>query len=213
VVCGINLTTIAAPQVLIDQQLLNKYLAAFQEIKKRSQLKDEPHLDTLINLPGVLSVKDNPLNKETLWPHLKKVLAAALEDLSQARQKEGRALSVHLRKEAAALKKDVEKVSQRFKTVISKKASKIKNDEERAAFLKDTDITEEIERLSYHIRNFGAKIAQHSPIGKELDFIAQEMQREANTMGAKSCDSQISGWVVQLKSRVEKIREQVQNIE
>ena len=96
---------------------------------------------------------------------------------------------------------------------MKEKLTKIKTDEERAAFLKDKDITEEMERLVFHIRNFKTKLAQTGAIGKELDFIAQEMQREANTMAAKCCDVFISARVVQIKSQIEKIREQVQNIE
>jgi uncharacterized protein (TIGR00255 family) len=90
---------------------------------------------------------------------------------------------------------------------------KIKTEEERLAFLKGADIAEEIDRLSFHINNFQQKIAQGGTVGKELDFITQEMQREANTLGAKSFDSTISGRAVEMKSQIEKIREQVQNIE
>ena len=89
----------------------------------------------------------------------------------------------------------------------------ISSPDERSGFLKSTDITEELERLAFHVKNFHAKLAQNAPMGKELDFIAQEMQRETNTLAAKSFDAVIAGRVVQMKSQIEKIREQVQNIE
>ena len=91
--------------------------------------------------------------------------------------------------------------------------ARLSTDEEKSSFLKTADITEEIDRLKYHVGNFQRKLTQRGPVGKELDFIAQEMQREANTMGAKSCDTKISARVIQMKGEIEKIREQVQNIE
>jgi uncharacterized protein (TIGR00255 family) len=97
--------------------------------------------------------------------------------------------------------------------VLKEKLGAITTDEERNSFLKETDISEEVERLAFHIRNFKHKLSKNGPAGKELDFIAQEMQREANTLAAKTFDTVISSRVVQIKSQIEKIREQAQNIE
>jgi uncharacterized protein (TIGR00255 family) len=119
----------------------------------------------------------------------------------------------HLKKEVGFLTLGLKFVRARFQKVTKARAAGIKSSEECAAFLKDSDITEELERLDYHLKSFLRSLSRSSPIGKELDFIAQEMQREANTIGAKSCDSRMSGEVVQLKSRIEKIREQAQNVE
>ena len=120
---------------------------------------------------------------------------------------------VFLKSRAEILKKDLDMVKARFKKAVKDKLARINNDEERIGFIKEADITEEIERLAFHIGNFKSKLSKYGPIGKELDFVAQEMQREANTMGAKSCDAAISSTVVQIKSQIEKIREQAQNIE
>ncbi|MDP2044407.1 MAG: DUF1732 domain-containing protein, partial [Candidatus Omnitrophota bacterium] len=108
--------------------------------------------------------------------------------------------------------KDLILIKQRFAVAIKSRLKKI-GVEERSAFLKSADITEEMDRLNFHIRNFQHKIVKGGPVGKELDFITQEMQREANTLAAKSFDLDISGRAVQMKSQIEKIREQVQNIE
>jgi uncharacterized protein (TIGR00255 family) len=129
------------------------------------------------------------------------------------RQKEGRALGRFLHKRASFLKNSLEQVKSRFKKALKIRMARINTDEERSAFLKDTDVSEELERLSFHVHNFKGKLTAKGPAGKELDFIAQEMQREANTLAAKTFDARISGMVVQIKSQVEKIREQVQNIE
>ncbi|MDD4899658.1 MAG: YicC family protein [Candidatus Omnitrophica bacterium] len=213
VVCAINISGGEAAAVSVNEKLLKNYVEATKKIQRQFAIKDSIKLDTLLSLPGVLSLSESTLPKEKIWPVLKTVLADSLVMLSAARRKEGGALAVHLKKEAQALKATLEGVRQRFKKVIREKAQKIALDEERAAFLKNSDITEEMERLSYHIANFMARLSKGGSVGKELDFIAQEMQRETNTMGAKSCDTVISGEAVELKSRIEKIREQVQNVE
>lgn len=118
-----------------------------------------------------------------------------------------------LKNKAESLGKDLVIVKTRYKKIAQDKCEILKTDEERSSFLKDADINEEVERLGFHIRNFRSKLAKTGSVGKELDFIAQEMQREANTMAAKCFHASISARVVQMKSQIEKIREQVQNIE
>lgn len=213
VTCVINVVAGGVPSVFINRPLLKNYILALKKIKKQLQIKDDPSINTLIHLPGVLSLENNIYHEARLWPSLKILAQQALGKLEESRQKEGRALYAYLRMRAEALKTHLEVIQIRFKKIMKEKLTKIKTDEERAAFLKDKDITEEMERLVFHIRNFKTKLAQTGAIGKELDFIAQEMQREANTMAAKCCDVFISARVVQIKSQIEKIREQVQNIE
>ncbi|MDD2751520.1 MAG: YicC family protein [Candidatus Omnitrophica bacterium] len=213
VVCAINISGGEAAAVTVNEKLLKNYIEATKKIQLQFAIKDSVKLDTLLNLPGILSLSESSLPKEKIWPVLKRVLGLSLEMLVAARRKEGEALTAHLKKEALGLKDTLEGIRRRFKKIIKEKAEKITIDEERAAFLKNSDITEEMERLSYHIKNFMARLVKGGCIGKELDFIAQEMQRETNTMGAKSCDTMISGEAVELKSRIEKIREQAQNVE
>jgi uncharacterized protein (TIGR00255 family) len=213
VVCAINISGGSAQGVFVNNRLLEKYFSSFKKIKKQLHLKEEVSINTLIHLPGVLSLNAEGIPSNRVWPRLKILLRQVLEDLAQARLKEGRALYIHLKRRAGVLKQNLSIIKLRFKTVIKEKLGKILTDEERSTFLKDTDITEEIERLAFHIRHFESALAQNGPVGKELDFVAQEMQREANTAGAKSCDGIISLKVVQLKSQIEKIREQLQNIE
>ena len=136
-----------------------------------------------------------------------------MAELLKTREKEGRAIYALLRNRSETLKANLNNIKTQFKKAIKDELKIIGTDEERSSFLKNTDITEEIERLAFHIGNFKDKISKRGSIGKELDFIAQEMQREANTMAAKSFDASISSQVVQMKSQIEKIREQAQNIE
>jgi len=213
VVCAVRILGGENTSAIVNYGLLKNYVASLKKIQERFHIKDEARIDTLINLPGVLSSVENNISKAEIWPYLRKLVNRALDDLVRTRQKEGRALSVYLKKGSLALKRGLGIIDTRFKKVIKEKIAKINTDEERVAFLKNTDISEETQRLAFHIRNFMQKLSKSSPVGKELDFIAQEMQREANTIGAKSCDSLISASVVQIKSQIEKIREQVQNIE
>jgi len=212
VTCGVNISG-AVARVFINEKMLKEYVGTIKKIKKNFSLSGEISLDALIRLPGVLSLAESSLSKARIWPHLKLLLNQALDHLVKVRRKEGRALEGYLKIRAKSLGMSMERVKNRFKSVMKERLTTFKTGEERAAFLKDTDISEEIERLAFHIKNFQQKLAKSSPVGKELDFIAQEMQREANTMGAKSCDTGISGQVVQMKSQIEKIREQVQNVE
>lgn len=211
--CAINIREQVAQGICVNRRLLKSYLHELNSIKKEFNLEDGLNLDSLIRLPGILSLKENRLAGGHIWDQLKPVFLQALANLSRARLKEGRALSVLLKNRSDMLKKDLVFIKQRFAREIKNRLNKIQVQEEKAAFLKGADIAEEIDRLHFHIKNFQAKVAKGGPIGKELDFITQEMQREANTLAAKSFDLAISGRAVQMKSQIEKIREQVQNIE
>jgi uncharacterized protein (TIGR00255 family) len=213
VICSVNISGGAASNIYINKLLLSKYLSTLKSIKKQFALNDDINFNNLIHLPGILSLGDNAISGDAIWPQLKPLIISALEELVKTRQREGRALYVHLKNRALAMQKNLNNAKLKFKQAIRNKLKKFSTDEERSGFLKDSDICEEIERLAFHAKNFKNKLSKSGPIGKELDFIAQEMQREANTMAAKSFDVSVSSRVVQMKSQVEKIREQVQNIE
>jgi len=213
VTCAINILGGSSARPFINKALLKDYCTALKGIQKQLCLKEAASLNTLIHLPGVLSLEEGALSKNNLWPKLKVVVASALEDLVRTRQKEGRGLAVYLKKRTQILEQHLTAIRARFKKALTMKLTTLKTDEERAAFLKDTDISEEIQRLAFHISNFRNRLSKTGPIGKEMDFIAQEMQREANTLSAKSFDTGVSGRAVEMKSQIEKIREQVQNIE
>ena len=213
VICSINIAGAKSSNIYINKELLKQYLSTLKNIKNQFNLHDDIRLNTLIHLPGILSLGEDKISSGSIWPRLKTLIAKALEELVKTRQKEGKSLYSHFKNRAEALQANLDKIKIRFKKAIKDKFSKFNTDEERSAFLKDSDISEEIERLAFHIRNFKNKLSKSGPIGKEMDFIAQEMQREANTMAAKSFDVAVSARVVQMKSQIEKIREQVQNIE
>ena len=212
VFCAINIQGEEAYGLFINRKLLKNYLRELNSIGAEFKIKDGLTLDSLIRLPGILSLKENKVAGVHIWERLLPLLKRALLELLKTRQKEGRALSGLLRERSELLKKELALIKQRFAMEIKNRLKKICL-EERAAFLKSADIAEEIDRLNFHIKNFQQKIVKGGAVGKELDFITQEMQREANTLAAKSFDLIISGRALQMKSQIEKIREQVQNIE
>ena len=211
--CAINIKGNLGQGIFVNRKLLKNYLKELNSIKREFKIKDGLNLDSLIRLPGILSLKEDKPVGAHLWERLKPVLLQALTNLLVARQKEGHALSVMLNKRSIRLKKDLVFIKRRFVVAVRNRLKKIQADDERAAFLKNADVAEETDRLHFHINNLQQKIAQGGAVGKELDFITQEMQREANTLAAKSFDLIISGRAVEMKSQIEKIREQVQNIE
>jgi uncharacterized protein (TIGR00255 family) len=213
VTCVVTITGAMSPDVRVNQTLLDRYLRIAASIRKQHRISGGISIDTLMTLPGVLVLEENRIPADRIWPALSSATAKALAALAAMRQKEGRALYKYLCDHISDVQEKLSQVSSRFDSVSKKKAALCKTELEQATFLKDADITEELDRLSYHTRNFRSKLGSGSPVGKELDFICQEMQREANTMGAKSCDGKVSADVVQIKSMIEKLREQVQNVE
>ncbi len=211
--CAVNIRSIDAQGIFINRKLLKNYLQELRELKHEFKFAGELSLDALIRLPGILSLKENKPSGAHIWESLRPLFLQALASLVQARDKEGRALARVLKARSQLLKKDIIFIKQRFNLAVRLKLKVIKADDERSAFLKSAEIAEEIDRLNFHIINFVQKISQGGPVGKELDFITQEMQREANTLAAKAFDLVISGRAVEMKSQIEKIREQVQNIE
>jgi len=213
VFCAVNIKGEETQGIFVNRRLLKNYLRELNSIKNEFKIKNGLTLDSLIRLPGILSLKENKPAGLHIWERLLPLLKLALAELLKTRRKEGKALAELLRNRSGLLKKDLILIKQRFVVAAKSRLKKIQAEEERSAFLKSADIAEEIDRLNFHIKNFQHKITKGGPVGKELDFITQEMQREANTLAAKSFDLVISGRAVEMKSQIEKIREQVQNIE
>ncbi len=213
VTCAVNIIGHQPAAVYINKDLLENYIFVIRKIQGQLHIKNEVNIDTLIRLPGVLSLAQNNIPRVKAWLQLKTLVNQAMDDFLLMRRKEGSALQGYLRARGQALKGNLEIIKTRFKKVVKDKLAQIHTEEERNSLLKDTDISEELERLAFHIKSFNAKLARGGTIGKELDFISQEMQRETNTIGAKCCDTIISAQMIQIKSQVEKIREQLQNLE
>lgn len=214
----------------VNWDLANQYYAIAQKMGDKFHLGGELSLKDMMTLPEVVQVEESQTHYEKYQgPLLQGVEQAALL-LKEMRQKEGEALSADLLKRTHYMKGIVnhlklispkvaefyrEKILQRVQEYIG---NQIQVDEARllnevAIFSEKADITEELIRLDSHFSQFAQILQENEPIGRKLDFLVQECHREINTIGSKANDLEISQQVILLKSELEKVKEQVQNIE
>lgn len=220
----------AREEICIDKAVGKKYYDMILSLKKSLRLGGEINISQIISLPGVIAYRPQEEDAERLLPLIKKALAAACSDLIRSKNREGKMLKRSLQHIVASIESSLEKVKRRAPAVVREYRKRLlKNvkeltgskqifnperiEEEAAIFARNCDISEETHRASSHIAGFKRVLSDHGEVGRRLDFMAQEMYREANTIGAKANDFSISKEVIKIKSLVEKIREQVQNVE
>jgi uncharacterized protein (TIGR00255 family) len=179
----------------------------------------------VLRWPGVLQMQE--LDKEQLGKSLMSTLGAALDDFIEAREREGEKLAQLMRQRCEALEKVVAEVRQKMPEILEKWREKLRQrlqeaqleldenrlEQEIVLLAQKTDIDEELDRLRVHIEEVQRVLEQDKPIGRRLDFLMQELNREANTLGSKSIDTATTQASVELKVLIEQMREQVQNIE
>lgn len=218
-----------AKKFALDKELAASLLKEIKKFKKAKGLKGEIDLNQIIAFPGVLTYSDTVAEVRNLWRNLKEALDEALESLDRSRTREGCNLSKDLLFRIRRIKRHIETIKKRstisikhYKKEFAKRIKELSGgiemdkgrlEQEVAIYAKNCDITEEITRIKSHLKNFEESLGSGGEKGKTLDFMAQELMREANTIGAKSNDFQISNHVIKIKSQIEKIREQVKNIE
>ena len=213
IICRLEVGPFQLKRPVLNKHLIKQYYLSLKQISKQLNLKENISINTLMGLSGVWSMQSQP-SLSISWTRIKPLVKGALDILIQKRQREGRMLYRDLVTRAQRLDRILKIIKTRFRNVIKQRVKRYDSEEEKNGFLKSSDINEEVVRLSFHLKNFirclkNTKVA----VGKELDFILQEMQREANTIGAKSIDAIISNRVIGMKSEIEKMREQVQNVE
>ena len=215
--------------VELDESLALADLKALQRLQKRAKLNGAISIDTLLRVPGVLKSTEPTLEPAAVWPSVEQALKRALGQLVKMREKEGKFLAADLAGRLAALADGVARIRQVAPSIVQhyrdQLHARIKEaglmvpiDDERLCkevvlFADRSDITEELTRLESHFQQFRECFKSTEPVGRTLDFLSQEMNRELNTIGSKSNAVEISQVVVRLKAELEKIREQVQNIE
>jgi uncharacterized protein (TIGR00255 family) len=198
-------------------------------LRKTLKLEGEITLDQVLRGPGVLDSENVEIETEAAWPALKKALKAALDQFVKMRKQEGEALASDLRKRVLAIQKNVKtigvlapKVMEHHRGTLLERAAKagleIEASDERLLkeivfFADRSDVSEELTRLRSHLDQFFTQLGKDEPVGRTLDFLLQEMFRETNTIGNKANFLAISRIIVGMKTELEKLREQVQNIE
>ena len=214
----------------IDEKMVVYYKNHFEDIEKKTGIKNDMEMSAYINLPNILTKNDNI--DDDLQEKIICTLKGAVDNLNIMRENEGSKIAKDLKNRANNLKElttklesytqDIEKtVFEKLQKKITELLSQVELEAdnskiiEQAAFYADKmNVTEEIVRLYSHIEQLDEFLSQDSvEIGKKIDFLLQEMNREINTVGSKSQKSEIISLVVDIKSEIEKIREQIQNIE
>jgi len=220
----------ASPKLVIDNELARKYKRLLLDLKRSLKLKDDISLSQIISFPNVVTVEIEPREEAKLWPNIKEALGKALNSLVKMREKEGRSLRRDIIKRKDVILKEISLIERRSRTVLKEyraqflkkikelSAGKIDLDKGRielevALFAKNSDISEELTRIKAHLGSFGETLRRKDEVGRKLDFIAQELHREINTIGQKTSDYRIAQVAIAIKGEIEKIREQVQNIE
>ena len=214
----------------VNLTLAREYADVARELAGALSLGGGPTLGWLLEQPGVVSREAEPfLATEESWPLLEQALSRALDELDSRRAAEGAALAQELRALHGSLSAHVESVADLAPAAVKRRADRLRAriqsllgeatlDEARiatevAVWAEKTDVTEELARLRAHLEQFALLLETGGTVGRTLDFLIQEMNREVNTIGSKADDLEISQIVIAAKSALEKVREQAQNIE
>jgi len=229
VMIGLQECANGASALALDTALARSYHAAMLTLQKELSAPGEITIGTILQAPGVMRSPEHTVNADDAWPVVERALTAALGDLIKMREREGKHLAKDLIRRLKTLRagtKEIRKlypeVVKKYRAVLHERLEKaglnLPLDDERllkevTIFADRSDITEELTRLESHLAQFAHHLRKNEPVGRTLEFITQEIFRELNTLGAKSNDAAISQHVVACKSELEKIREQIQNLE
>ena len=206
------------------------YADAARQLAEALDLPDGPTLGWVMGQSGVLTREEQAaLSPDEAWPLLERALSAALAELIAHRRTEGAALAQELAGLASILESHLETVAQRAPAAVERRAARLRERmqamlagadldparlaTEVAVWADKTDVSEELARLRAHLAQLGALLAGDEPVGRTLEFLIQEVHREVNTIGSKADDLEISQAVIAAKSALEKMREQVANVE
>lgn len=214
--------------ITLDKAVADGYLNALRQLKE-SDLKDDLTLSSMVGFHDIFRVEHMEINEEQMERLVSEAFQIALSEFLEMRRTEGARLKESLQEHLEALINEVTQIEvlspqsvEAYRTRLRNKLEEILADTsvdesriltEAAIFADKISVDEETVRLRSHIKAFLAALETDKPVGKKLDFIVQEMNRETNTIGSKANDLTIAAHVVEMKSIIEKIREQIQNIE
>lgn len=216
-------------RVSYHDSVAREYMEAISQAAEEFGLEPVVTASSLIRYPEVISLEEESLNEDELYPMLESTLRQAAQKFSAAREKEGSHLKEDLMAKLDSIETMVAIVEERspqlireYRAKITEKVKELLGDTKLDESILATEITlfadkvcvdEETVRLHSHIQNMRDTLSLEESIGRKLDFIAQEMNREANTILSKANDREVSNTAIDLKTEIEKVREQIQNIE
>jgi len=223
--------TRAAASGLVDGKTLGAYIEAVKKALKKERLDTKVMPEHLLGLPGVvLSEKEQHFTAKE-FSLIEEAVCAAVDSLVKMRITEGRRLALAVSKRirlikrwtghvekgvAGSAKERMARLKKRIEKLLDGQALSLSDptlQREIATLADRSDVTEELDRLKIHLARFESILSEEGEVGRRMDFLIQEMGRETNTIGSKACDADVSHNVVGIKAELEKIREQVQNIE
>jgi len=216
-------------EVLVNHSLASGYIKALRDLSERYEIPDDISVSTVSRYNDLFTVHRAPEDEDEVWESVRDVAEKALESLVNMRVREGARMKDDVLTRAETILSIVdeidkespdilEKYQEKLKLKLSEMLDDVKIEEQRllteAAIFADRVATaEETVRLHSHFEQFTALLGSEEAVGRKLDFLVQEMNREVNTIGSKAQDSKITRRVVEMKAELEKIREQIQNIE
>ena len=213
-----------------DDKLATQYVNILKEIKEKFDLQDDISVMNVAKFPEIVKCEEKEEDEDLYWSMLKEALDMSMEKLTQMRKEEGEKLAIDTIERCDILANLIDEIEKYSNTVVDEYREKLNNriseilenpsiiDENRLAqevaiFADKSSITEEIVRFRSHIEQLRKTVEKNDSIGRKIDFLIQEMNREVNTTSSKSSNINITNLVVEVKSELEKIREQIQNIE
>jgi len=216
-------------QLSVDLDLAEQYYRALHDLKERLRLKDEITLNLLSGAKDLITAKEESGDIEPYWQEVVPVLKQSLQSMDEMKRLEGESLARDLQQRLTHITEQLQMIKQQFpfrlKAFFARLQERVRSllegiesdpsrfQQEIALLAERTDITEEIVRGESHLAQFRTLLEGREPVGRKMDFLLQEIHREVNTVSAKANDAEISQRVVEIKSELEKIREQVQNVE
>jgi uncharacterized protein (TIGR00255 family) len=229
VVIAMHNATDGARTLALDTALARSYHEAMRALQKELSAPGEITISTILQAPGVMRFPEEAIVANKVWPGVERALQTALTELIKMREREGKHLAKDLIRRLKTMRTELMEVRELYPNVvkhyrdamlerINKSGLNIPVNDERllkeiSIFADRADISEELTRLESHLAQFAHHLRKNEPVGRTLEFITQELFRELNTLGAKSNDAAISQHVVLCKAELEKIREQIQNLE
>jgi uncharacterized protein (TIGR00255 family) len=216
-------------QLQVDFPLAEQYVQALLALKDKFQLKGEITLELLAEAKDLISAKEEVGDIEPYWLEIVPVLKRSLQEMDEMKCSEGNALSKDIRIRVDRIIEQLKEIKMQIPSYVNAYQNRLRErlrslldgidvdpgrlQQEIALLAERTDITEEIVRAESHLGQFMLLFAGNDSVGRKMDFLIQEIHREVNTVSAKANDAEISQKVVEIKGELEKIREQVQNIE
>lgn len=220
---------IEGKNILINKDIARLYIKELEELANENNIASGLRATEISKLPEVLNIVIDEDDEDKIWSDLNECLEEALSNFVNMRETEGERIRLDLEERLNEINENVAKIIQNSTGLIEEYVVKLRNrikeildtdvvDETRLAqeiviYSDKISIEEEITRIKSHIEQFKTLLDEKGPIGKKADFIIQEMNRETNTMGSKSGSIDITNLVIKIKTQIEDIREQIQNIE